>query len=253
MKIDTPTLIHIPALRVLWREAFGDSEAFLDRFFEVAFSPDRCRAVFDCDTPAAALYWFNGAYEGGRVAYLYAIATAKAYRGRGICTALMENTHRHLATLGYTGTVLVPGAPSLFAFYEKMGYSVCGTVHEFCCSAEKEGVPIQKIDEKEYETLRKAFLPRGGIVQGKESIRFLHTEASFYTGDGFLLAAKKEDEHLHGIELLGDSAKAPFILHSLGCTEGCFRAPLGEKPFAMYYPLQDSSAPPPAYLGLAFD
>ncbi len=253
MKIDTPALIHIPALRALWREAFGDSEAFLDRFFEVAFSPDRCRAVFDCDTPAAALYWFNGAYEGGRVAYLYAIATAKAYRGRGICTALMENTHRHLATLGYTGAVLVPGTPSLFAFYEKMGYSVCGTVHEFCCSAEKEGVPIQKIDEKEYETLRKAFLPRGGIVQGKESIRFLHTEASFYTGDGFLLAAKKEDEHLHGIELLGDSAKAPFILRSLGCTEGCFRAPLGEKPFAMYCPLQDSSAPPPAYLGLAFD
>ncbi len=253
MTIDAPSPSLIPALRALWREAFGDGEAFLDRFFETAFSPDRCRCAKDRDTVASALYWFDGAYEGGRVAYLYAIATAKAYRGRGICGALMANTHRHLAELGYTGAVLVPSTPSLFAFYEKMGYSVCGRVHEFCCPAAKEGLPIQEIDGPKYEALRRSFLPKGGIVQEKESIRFLQAEASFYTGEGFLLAARKEGKRLHGIELLGESAKAPFILHSLDCTKGCFRAPLGEKPFAMYRPLQNSSAPPPTYLGLAFD
>ena len=34
MKIDHPDMTRIPALRQLWQEAFGDSDAFLDRFFD---------------------------------------------------------------------------------------------------------------------------------------------------------------------------------------------------------------------------
>ena len=43
MRIDHPDLGQIPELRQLWKEAFGDSDAFLDAFFMVAFSQiDAC-------------------------------------------------------------------------------------------------------------------------------------------------------------------------------------------------------------------
>ena len=91
MRIDQPALAHIPALRQLWQEAFGDSNAFLDGFFDTAFSPDRCLCVFEEDL-AAAVYWFDCRFAGRKIAYLYALATKKSHRGRGIARALAEET-----------------------------------------------------------------------------------------------------------------------------------------------------------------
>ena len=39
MRSDHPTDNEIPGLRQLWQEAFGDADAFLDSFFQTAFSP----------------------------------------------------------------------------------------------------------------------------------------------------------------------------------------------------------------------
>ena len=64
MIINAPDSAQIPALRRLWQQAFGDSEQFLDIFFETAYSPDRCRCVIVDDQLAAALYWFDCGYQG---------------------------------------------------------------------------------------------------------------------------------------------------------------------------------------------
>jgi hypothetical protein len=77
MNINAPTLDLIPALRGLWKEAFGDSDDFLDMFWRTAFSYDRCRCVTVDGEVAAALYWFDCECRGERVAYIYAVATAK--------------------------------------------------------------------------------------------------------------------------------------------------------------------------------
>ena len=45
MTIDKPNADQIAGLRQLWKEAFGDEEAFLDDFFGTGFSPDRCRCI----------------------------------------------------------------------------------------------------------------------------------------------------------------------------------------------------------------
>ena len=126
MIINAPTSRDIPALRSLWREAFGDEDSFLDAFFGTAYSPDRARVAMIDGNVAGALYWFDCSLEGRKYAYIYAVATAKSYRGRGVCTALMRDTHSHLKDGGYSGAVLVPGDAPLFAFYEKMGYRRLG-------------------------------------------------------------------------------------------------------------------------------
>lgn len=253
MTIDRPQREHFPALRALWREAFGDSEEFLDQFDKTAFSPDRCRCVTVENHVAAALYWFDCECRGERMAYLYAIATAKAHRGKGLCSALMEDTHRHLRALGYTGALLVPGEKSLFDFYGRLGYKAFGGIGELCHVADEQSTPIREVDEAEYARLRRKLLPEGSVIQEKENLRFLQVQATLTAGEDFLLAYRLENGKLFGIELLGNVQKAPSILKTLNAREGRFRICEKQKLFAMYLPLSDQPLTPPTYFGLAFD
>lgn len=253
MIIEAPQLANIPALWSLWQEAFGDGREFIEVFEKNAFSPERCRAVIDGGNVVAALYWFDCIYLGRKIAYIYAVATAKDQRGRGICRKLMEDTHLHLARLGYAGAILVPGSEKLFDFYERIGYHTCAYISEMKCSASDEKTEIRKISADEYAALRRKLIPQGGVLQENENMRFLQAQAELWRGESFLLAARREGEVLFGLELLGETMKTSAIINTLGCREGRFRIPGGDKAFAMYFPLTDFKEDAPSYFGLAFD
>ncbi|MBQ3123794.1 MAG: GNAT family N-acetyltransferase [Clostridia bacterium] len=251
MNIDKPDKTQIAGLRALWREAFGDTDEFLDVFFATAFSPERCACVTIGDDVAAALYWFNCECNDKRVAYIYAVATAKAYRGQKLCHKLMEYTHKTLKESGYSGAVLVPVSPSLFGFYGGMGYETCSYVSESECVAGSDEVKIRKIEKDEYAKLRRMHLPDGGVIQENENLDFLETQAEFYAGDGFVVASRVENGKFYGVEFLGDSGKIPSVLKALGHNTGQFRTVGNDRPFAMYRPINEDN--PPTYFGLAFD
>lgn len=264
MRIDAPRTNQIAELRQLWQEAFGDTEDFLDIFFQTAFSLERCLCVLIENKIVAALYWFDCLYENNKIAYLYAIATAKNYRGNGICHKLMTSTHMYLKKLGYAGTILVPGKQELFHFYENMQYKTCSTIHKFSLAMkpmDTNDFSITKIDKHKYATYRQKLLPIGSVIQENEQLDFLEKQADFYYGLNanipFLLAISKDidtaTDTLYGIEFLGNASVAPFILYSLGYKKGTFRTPGGKVPFAMYLSLNDSNLLPPLYFGLAFD
>ncbi|MBE6662655.1 MAG: GNAT family N-acetyltransferase [Ruminococcaceae bacterium] len=253
MRIDNPKKEQFPALRALWREAFGDSEEFLNLFEKNAFSPDRCRCVTLDGQTVAALYWFGCICHGEKAAYLYAVATAKSQRGQGLCAALMRDTHEQLRSLGYTRTLLVPSTTSLFAFYGKLGYQAFGGIDEFSAAASTEGMELWRVGIDEYARRRRSLLPAGSVIQEKENLYFLQAQAELYATEDLLLAARREGECLLGIELLGKPAAAPRILRTLECREGRFRVPGNQKPFAMWLPLSHSNLAPPTYFGLAFD
>ena len=251
MIINAPTFDQTDALKDLWKEAFGDSDAYIDLFFSAAFSPDRCRCVFDGDTPVAAAYWLDCQCRGKRLAYIYAVATRKSHRGKGLCRKLMTDLHRHLYALGCKGTILVPGADSLFKMYESMGYRVCSRMKEFVCAPGEDIVPMHRISAEEFARLRREMLPEGGVIQEGESLALLDATAEFYKGPIFLLAAHREGDILTGLELLGDTGAAPGILRALGMSRGSFRTPGDGAPFAMYRPL--SAIRTPGYFAFAFD
>ncbi len=278
MTISTPLPEHLPDLRRLWQEAFEDTQEFLNTFFSTAFSPDRCRVILADGQIAAALYLFDCEWNQKKVAYLYAIATRKSLRGQGLCHRLMDDTHRHLNRLGYTGTLLVPGSPELFRFYEDMGYQTfsylrehnislstaegfCGTTGAKCPQCGCPGF-LKPVSSAEYAALRRSCLPTGSVLQEGVSLAFLATYATLYKGSDFLLSARREGSRLQCIELLGNASDAVLhkILSSLGCTEGLFRTPgtAADRPFAMYRPftLQSKNKTgelAPTYFGLAFD
>lgn len=249
MNIDHPTRAQIPALRKLWKQAFGDTDAFLDLFFSTAYAPRRCRCITVQGQIVAALYWFLCHDEEESYAYIYAVATDPAFRGQGLCRRLMDDTHNLLKEQGYAGAVLVPGEPGLFDMYEKMGYTDLSGADSFDLAA---GTPIsmRQVTAEEYAAARRDLLPPGGIVQEGENLHFLDSYAKLYAGKGFVLAAITEGTHLYCTELLGNLSAAPGIVASLGMQTGTFRTP-GKNRFSMYHPLKD--IPAPRYFGLAFD
>jgi len=250
MIIDFPREEHIPGLRKLWKEAFGDTDQFLDAFFSTGFSLYRCRCIRVGSMPVAALYWFDCHWQDKRLAYVYAVATAKDYRGQGLCHKLMQSTHQILLQLGYSGVVLVPAKPDLFDFYKGMGYTCFGGIQEWKATV-GDPLPLTELTHKEFAAARESYLPTGSVTQAGAILRFLGTYAHFYQGDDFLLCAAEEDGRLICYELLGNTDAAPGILATLGKPTGTFRTP-GTSPFAMYRSLTDDSALP-HYFAFALD
>lgn len=247
-----PTEDMIPHLRTLWKEAFGDSDAFLDHFFSTAYSSNRCRIATVDGNLAAALYWFDCSIDGQACAYIYGVATAKNYRGYGACHTLLADTHRHLKNLGHKSSLLVPGSNELISLYEGSEYEMCTKISEVTCIAENLDISVTEISKDEYATLRPAFLPKNSVLQEDENLDFLATQAKFYKGDHFLLVGVIENGNLHGIEFLGDISLAPGIVHALGCKNATLRTPGKDIPFGMFHALTEDAVEP-GYLGFAFD
>ena len=252
MTIDRPLPEQIPQLRRLWKEAFGDTDAFLDIFFHRAFSIDRCRCITTADSVVSALYWFDCQWQEQPLAYIYAVATAKSHRGQGLCQKLMEDTHRTLLHQGYAGSILAPQSANLFSMYEKFGYRTCGYIQEFSCTASGEALFLTEVSPEEYAAARRRLLPENSVLQEGVTLDFLSTYAWLYTGPDLALAAYPNEGKLAVCELLGAPQRAPQILAALGYAEGTFRIPGQGRPFAMYLPLNENSAAP-SYFGLILD
>lgn len=252
MTIDRPLPEQIPQLRRLWKEAFGDTDTFLDIFFHRAFSADRCRCITAEGSVVAALYWFDCQWQEQPLAYIYAVATAKSHRGQGLCQKLMEDTHRTLLHQGYAGSILAPQSASLFTMYEKFGYQTCSYIQEFSCTAGKDPLPLTAVTPQEYAAARRHLLPENSVLQEDVTLDFLSTYAWLYTGPDLALAAYPNEEKLVVCELLGAPQRAPQILAALDYTEGTFRIPGQGRPFTMYLPLNENPAVP-SYFGLILD
>ena len=249
MIIDKPQ--NTLPLRQLWKEAFGDGDAFLDSFFTTAFSPERCLCARWGEKLLGALYWLDVEVCGRKWAYFYGVATAEHSRGKGVCHALMAAAHEKLEHEGYAGTVLVPGTPALSGLYKAMGYDFFGGIREVGCKAAKLPVEVKEVDKDTYAALRRKRLPPGGVVQEGENLDFLQTQARLYAGEGFVMAARYTQGALFALEFLGDERLCPGVLKGLSCEKGVFRMP-GEKSFAMYRALQENIKAP-TYFGFAFD
>ena len=251
MCFDEPSVSDIPALKLLWKQAFGDPDETIDGFFSLAFDRRRCRIARLGGRTAAALYWFDCEWCDEPLAYIYAVATDEAYRGQGICHALMSDTLARLGRLGYAGAILVPGDAGLFGLYAGMGYHTSCHIGEFDCEASSDSPVMRRLGADEYAFLRRKFLPEGGVIQERENLAFLSLDTHFWVGDGVILAARREDDRLIGVELLGRPELAPGIVNALGCRVGHFRVPGSTRPFAMFRPLRP--LPPPVYFGLPLD
>lgn len=82
------------ALKALWREVFGDTDEYIDAFFQNVYQPSMASVIEEDGTVVAAAY----AVPFGAVRYIFAVATRPEYRGRGYggrwCSPLREANRR---------------------------------------------------------------------------------------------------------------------------------------------------------------
>lgn len=79
----------IPALKALWKQAFGDTDAEIDSFFQTVY-PEATGFCAEEDGAVIAMLFalpltLAHGEEMQKAAYLYAVATDEAFRGRGVC------------------------------------------------------------------------------------------------------------------------------------------------------------------------
>lgn len=252
MFADYPHRKYIPQLRELWKEAFGDSDVFLDGFFEHGFSDRRCRCIFDGDAPVTVLYWFDAEYRNQRFAYLYAVATARSHRGQGLFSALLEDTKQVLTESGFDGILLHPATESLGKMYAKLGFSPCTTVDIHHVSAADLPVDMRQIGPAEFANLRRSLLPAGGVLQEGHVLPFLASQYRFWAGDGWLAVGQTYGGELVCQEFLGDTRVLGGIVRALEVGEGTFRTPGKAYPFVWALPLKQGCMFPD-YFALALD
>lgn len=122
----------LPGIKRLWMQAFHDSEAATDFYFDHRMP----RAdLLDClliDTRGGELRGMLSLLpidlvSGGvsyPARYFFAIATDERFRRMGISTALIGEAERITMERGGVASLLVPANPPLFDFYGKRGYEM---------------------------------------------------------------------------------------------------------------------------------
>lgn len=248
MTVNMPLPEQFPQLRQLWKQAFGDSDAFLDGFFATGFGENRCRCVTWNDRAVAALYWFDCFWAGKKLAYIYAVATDEDFRGKGFCGNLMADTHGYLEKAGYFGTVLVPGDRGLFDMYEKMGYWGFSPKQDREVTAGQDPIPVRSLTAAQYAEKRNMGLPQGGVTHSQEAFAYLSTFTGFFEGEDCLFCGNGGDVFQFQ-EFLGSEEKLPGILKGLQVSAGKVSCPGPGRDSAMFFPLTESGEMP-AYFGL---
>ncbi len=121
------TAIHLHpdelACKELWQTCFGDEEQFIDSFLIRYYSRRRMLSIERDGRMAAMLHLLPFESELGRTTYIYSVATAPEYRGRGLATELMREAMRLAGERGDDALFLIPtpGEEWLRDFYGGFG------------------------------------------------------------------------------------------------------------------------------------
>ena len=246
----------LPALTALWHACFGDKEADIQRFWTACFDKIQVYTAKEGKALTAMLCILPSTLvdeegEGCSCGYFYAVCTAEAYRGRGICRKLMSHAEAHC---GHDCAALVPATEELFGFYQKLGYLPCFYQTTYTVSA-KKGAHITSATPQVYRSIRELQL-YGDFLSWEEFL--LPCAGSLYrieTEDGLYCAcAIKDGDTLYIRELLPDSPEAAAALAAhLRCKEAHVRTAGDSELFGLCKALNSQPLPQQAYLGLAFD
>ena len=261
MRCRKATDADIPQLKALWKAGFGDTDAEIDRFFDAAWPHCLGFCAEEEGQLLAALYALPQTLVLGerqeKAAYLYAVATAPAFRGKGICRALMAYAEKELRKKWFACALLVPGEPSLFGFYETLGYRA-QYAHEIAApqTPSKHGT-AHPIELRAYAGLRETLLYAAPHVR-YDAHWLSYAGTKFYAlqleGRTGCAAVRQSPNGACVCELLPDMTMLPALAAIPGQTPALVRAAGGATAFAMLKWL-DTPRPElePVYLAFAFE
>lgn len=113
-------------LIALWKEAFGDEEEAIKLFLYSRYIPDNTVVAEENGRIVSMLFLLEGKLYIKRKQYssyyLYAAATAKSERGRGIMAEMLAFAERTALNRKIDFICLKPAEESLYGYYSRFGY-----------------------------------------------------------------------------------------------------------------------------------
>lgn len=120
------TSAKIAQLKSLWKICFGDTDEFIDFFFNRCYQSEESVFIEKAGTIVAALYIFphpiicNGkTFSAG---YIYGVGTHPYHRKQGYMKQLMLQAHQLMRERGMQMSMLIPAEEWLWSCYAKFGY-----------------------------------------------------------------------------------------------------------------------------------
>lgn len=162
MRTRKTTPNDIPALKTLWQEAFGDEKQDIDLFFETLY-PSAIGFCAEEDGDILSMLFalpqtIVKDEKQCKAAYLYAVATKKDARGRGLCKAVFAYAEKELRKRYFGALLLSPASEELAELYAKLGFLRQTGAKKVFLPCEKAQGQANEIGVQDYAGLRETLL-----------------------------------------------------------------------------------------------
>lgn len=188
--------------RELWQLAFGDDGAYVDNFYQTYYKPERMLLLEEDGVVQSMTAWFDTQLvlpgEGRfRAAYLYAVATDPAARGRGLAGRLLAGADEYFRGLAIPAVTTVPAEPSLHNFFGANGFRECFTLFQEDLDpgelpAPAWDNPLRPVSPAEYGAVREKILADCPHIAYPEEALAYQAGCCALSGGG-LFAGETED------------------------------------------------------------
>lgn len=266
----------IPAMKELWKLAFGDTDPYINNFFSNYYRESRVLILEKDGKLLSMAAWFPCTMDAARLAYIYALATHPDENGRGYGSQLLTYCNEYLKNeQHFMGVTTVPATQSLHTFFAKNGYFdyFTHTEEKFIdvpVLAKPRGV-FTRLPASIYHKMRHEFLKTTHHVVMDLSAIAHQDNICLLTNGGLYRYDYDEricilviEQGVKGVylvkEILGFHKTQAAALADLptlvGCNNFVVRRPQGDTAFGMLQWFNESprfDRTDTAYLGLAFD
>ena len=176
----------------LWQSVFRDDEKYIRQCLTVFAGPGHVFAAQEEGRFVAQLLAVPCLAGGVRGAYLFALATAPEFRGKGVMSALMKASEAAMQLEGAAFFVLIPAEESLYNYYTERGYTNRVGVRRFSVETQDAGdkeVHITPLVQRDFMRARETYLPQPWAAFSPPRSEMIARELE---GEGFLFAESKE-------------------------------------------------------------
>ena len=192
----------------IWKECFGDDDAYIRFFLKKLYQPQRCLVYRAGGRPVAMLHLLpfelHDAENSYPARYIYAAATLPQNQRQGIMAKLIDSAVDIGVKKGLNFTALLPANDKLYDYYEKCGFKTSfylrrGVLlrNELAAIASR-GPDLTLPDIERMYGQRKSFF-NPSVLWGREMFAYIIDEWRFTGGeilswaDGYALVRRVGD------------------------------------------------------------
>ena len=107
-------------LKHIWKVCFGDSDDYIDTFFQHLYAPGQTVVACSGKTAIGVVYLLKASLLHTEFLYGYAIGVLPDFRGNSVCQKMLEFIHKEAKQKNFLFG-LHPANDKLFSFYKRIG------------------------------------------------------------------------------------------------------------------------------------